>query len=93
MSSTELAPEEALAAMRPELEIRSTRGRAVIAGFSVAHFSHHVTNSMLNALLPLIRDTFALTYTQSGFAVSAFSLSLGLANAPGTGWTWRFLPT
>ena len=81
MTSTELTPEEVLAA-RPELEIRSPRGRAVIAGFSVAHFSHHVTNSMLNALLPLIRDTFALTYTQSGFAVSAFSLSLGLANAP-----------
>jgi MFS family permease len=82
MSATELTPEEALVAARPELEIRSTRGRAVIAGFSVAHFSHHVTNSMLNALLPAIRDTFALSYTQSGFAVSAFSLSLGLANAP-----------
>jgi MFS family permease len=37
---------------------------------------------MLNPLLPLIRDTFALSYTESGFAVSAYSLSLGLANAP-----------
>jgi len=75
-------PDEVLAAAHPQLEVRSTRGRAVIAGFSLAHFSHHVTNSMLNPLLPLIRDTFALSYTESGFAVSAYSLSLGLANAP-----------
>jgi len=73
---------EALAAAEPQLAVRSTRGRAVIAGFSLAHFSHHVTNSILNPLLPLIHDSFALSYTQSGFAVSAYSLSLGLANAP-----------
>ena len=58
------------------------RGRAAIAGFSVAHFSHHVTNSLLSPLLPLIRDTFGLSYTQQGIAVSAFSLSNGLSNAP-----------
>ncbi|MBI2324374.1 MAG: MFS transporter [Chloroflexi bacterium] len=58
------------------------RGRAAIAGFSIAHFSHHVTNSLLSPLLPLIRDTFALTYTEQGIAVSAFSLSVGIANAP-----------
>jgi MFS family permease len=81
-TAADLTPEEVLAAAHPQLEVRSTQGRAVIAGFSLAHFSHHVTNSMLNPLLPLIRDTFALSYTQSGFAVSAYSLSLGLANAP-----------
>src|SRR3990170_722020 len=58
------------------------RGRAAIAGFSVAHFSHHVTNSLLSPLLPLIRDTFGLSYVEQGIAVSAFSLSNGLANAP-----------
>ncbi|MBM4435140.1 MAG: MFS transporter, partial [Chloroflexi bacterium] len=57
-------------------------GKAAIFGFAVAHFSHHVTNSLLSPLLPLIRDTFALSYTQQGLAVSAFSLSVGLANAP-----------
>jgi FSR family fosmidomycin resistance protein-like MFS transporter len=62
--------------------MRTGRGRAAIAGFSVAHFSHHVTNSLLSPLLPLIRDTFALSYTQQGIAVAAFSLSAGLANAP-----------
>lgn len=41
-----------------------------------------MSNSLLNPLLPLIRDTFSLSYAQSGFAVSAFALSAGLANAP-----------
>ena len=82
MTIADTTPDETPAAAYPQLELRSTRGRAVIAGFSLAHFSHHVTNSMLNPLLPLIRDTFALSYTESGFAVSAYSLSLGLANAP-----------
>jgi len=48
-------------------------GKAAIFGFAVAHFSHHVTNSLLSPLLPLIRDTFALSYTQQGLAVSASS--------------------
>lgn len=41
-----------------------------------------MANSLLNPLLPLIRDTFALGYTEAGITVSAFSLSLGLSNAP-----------
>ena len=81
-TAADTTPEELAASAHPQLDVRSTRGRSVIAGFSLAHFSHHVTNSMLNPLLPLIRDTFALSYTESGFAVSAYSLSLGLANAP-----------
>lgn len=75
--------EAAGAKIAPEtLAIRSGKGRATILGFATAHFSHHVANSLLNPLLPLIRDTFALSYTQSGFATSAYSLSVGLANAP-----------
>lgn len=62
--------------------LRSRRGGLLLGGFTAAHFSHHVTNSLLNPLLPLIRDAFALSYTQSGLAVSAFSLAVGLANAP-----------
>ena len=81
MSVTEPAPAEILAG-RPELSVRSGRGRTVVSGFALAHFSHHVANSLLNPLLPLIRDTFGLSYTESGIAVSAYSLSLGLANAP-----------
>jgi MFS transporter, FSR family, fosmidomycin resistance protein len=65
-----------------ELSLRERRGQTLLATITAAHFSHHVTNSLLNPLLPLIRDAFALTYAQSGLAVSAFSLSAGLANAP-----------
>ncbi|MEK7285293.1 MAG: MFS transporter, partial [Chloroflexota bacterium] len=88
MSITEPSPSEVVAEAGAlprdagELSIRSGRGRAVIAGFSVAHFTHHVSNSLLNPLLPLIRDTFALSYAEAGIAVSAFSLSLGISNAP-----------
>jgi MFS family permease len=74
----------AIATVRPteELSLRSRRGRLLLGTITAAHFAHHTSNSLLNPLLPLIRDTFALTYTQSGFAVSAYSLSLGLSNGP-----------
>ena len=53
----------------------STSARA----FTTAHFSHHISNSLLNPLLPFIRDSFQLTYGQSGWLVSAFAVSLGLS--------------
>lgn len=56
--------------------------RALLAAFSVAHFAHHVTNSLLSALLPFIRDAFALSYTDAGFAVSAYTIASGVSNAP-----------
>src|SRR2546422_9623399 len=65
-----------------ELPLREARGRGLLASITAAHFSHHVTNSLLNPLLPLIRDAFALSYAESGLAVSAFSIASGLANAP-----------
>ena len=65
-----------------ELSLRSRRGRVMLGTITGAHFAHHVSNSLLNPLLPLIRDTFAMSYAQSGFAVSAYSLSLGLSNGP-----------
>ena len=65
-----------------ELSLRDPRGQALLGTLTAAHFSHHVTNSLLNALLPSIRDAFALSYAQSGIAVSAFALSAGIANAP-----------
>lgn len=56
--------------------------RALLAAFSVAHFAHHVTNSLLSALLPFIRDAFGLSYLESGFAVTAYTISSGVTNAP-----------
>lgn len=57
-------------------------GRVLLANLIAAHFSHHVTNSLLTPLLPAIRDAFALSYAQSGLLVSAYSISLGISNAP-----------
>jgi MFS family permease len=65
-----------------ELSLRTRHGRLLLGTITAAHFAHHTSNSLLNPLLPLIRDTFALSYAQSGFAVSAYSLSLGLSNGP-----------
>jgi predicted MFS family arabinose efflux permease len=53
-----------------------------LAAFTTAHFSHHISNSILNPLLPYIRDSFSLSYGESGGLVSAFAISLGLSNAP-----------
>ncbi|HEV8230570.1 MAG TPA: MFS transporter [Candidatus Limnocylindria bacterium] len=74
----------AVAAEAPieELSLKERRGQALLGTITAAHFSHHVTNSLLNPLLPSIRDAFALSYAESGFAVSAFSIAAGLANAP-----------
>ncbi|UCB47049.1 MAG: MFS transporter [Spirochaetota bacterium] len=40
---------------------------------------------MLTPLIPFIRDSFSLSYTQTGFLVSAFTLTYGIAQLPG-GW-------
>jgi MFS family permease len=59
-----------------------TRSPALVGAFMFGHFTHHVTNTLLSPLLPLIRDSLALNYTQSGFLVSAFSVTGGLSQAP-----------
>jgi MFS transporter, FSR family, fosmidomycin resistance protein len=65
-----------------ELSLKEQRGQVLLGTITAAHFSHHVANSLLNPLLPLIRTSFGLSYAESGFAVSAFSIAAGLANAP-----------
>ena len=77
-----VATNPAPAADPSEVTLRTGRGRLLLGGFTAAHFSHHVSNSLLNPLLPFIRDSFALSYAQSGLLVSAFAVSLGLSNAP-----------
>jgi MFS family permease len=59
-----------------------TRSPALVGAFMFGHFTHHVTNTLLSPLLPLIRDSFGLSYAQSGFLVSAFSVTGGLSQAP-----------
>ncbi|MBN1664167.1 MAG: MFS transporter [Deltaproteobacteria bacterium] len=53
--------------------------------FVLAHFSHHVLTALTVPLMPFIRDSFHLDYTQSGWVVSAFTLSYGMAQLP-SGW-------
>ncbi|MCC7371903.1 MAG: MFS transporter [Chloroflexi bacterium] len=79
---TAAQPASSPAAPTGEVTLKTRRGQVVLASFTTAHFSHHVSNSLLNPLLPFIRDAFALSYDQSGWLVSAFSLSLGISNAP-----------
>ena len=58
------------------------RGRSVLAHLGVAHFSHHVGNSLLVPLLPLMRESFALSYAQVGLLATGFHVGNGLANTP-----------
>ncbi len=51
----------------------------------LAHFGHHLLTALPIPLLPLIRDDFALDYTQSGLVLSAFTLSYGIGQLP-SGW-------
>ena len=53
-----------------------------LASITSAHFSHHVTNSLLTPLLPLIRDAFVLSYAETGLLISAYGISLGGSNSP-----------
>lgn len=82
MSLAEEAAPLPAAESEAALSLRSGRGQGLLGTITLAHFSHHTTNSLLSPLLPFISATFGMSYAQSGFAVSAFSLSAGLANAP-----------
>ena len=57
----------------------------VLPPFMLAHFAHHLLTALPTPLLPMIRSNFALNYTQSGFVISAFSLSYGISQLP-AGW-------
>ena len=53
--------------------------------FVLAHFSHHVLTALPVPLLPMIRNDFSLDYAQSGWVISAFTLSYGIGQLP-AGW-------
>lgn len=53
--------------------------------FVIAHFGHHIVSGMLRPLIPMIRTDFGLNYTQSGFIMSAFSMTNGVSQLP-SGW-------
>ncbi len=53
--------------------------------FVLGHFAHHLLTALPVPLLPMIRNEFGLNYTQSGLAMSAFTLSYGIGQLP-AGW-------
>lgn len=56
-----------------------------ISLFIGAHFAHHLLTALVVPILPYIRDSFDLSYGQSGIVVSAFTLSYGIGQLP-AGW-------
>ena len=59
------------------------RQRNLLVAFSVAHFAHHVTNSLLSALLPfMVLDGLVTSNTLAGFAVTASAVASGLTSPP-----------
>lgn len=58
------------------------KAKGILAVFALAHFTHHLTTGLLTPLLPLIRDTFALSYTQAGLLVSSYTVSYGFSQFP-----------
>ncbi|MBP1779960.1 MAG: transporter [candidate division NC10 bacterium] len=53
--------------------------------FMLAHFAHHMVNSLAVPLLPMIRQDFGLDYTRSGLLVAALTVPYGLSQFP-AGW-------
>jgi FSR family fosmidomycin resistance protein-like MFS transporter len=58
---------------------------SILPLFVLAHFTHHVITAIAAPLLPLIRTSFSLSYTQSGLLLSAFTMAYGLGHLP-AGW-------
>lgn len=61
------------------------RGWGAAAFFIYTHLSNDLCTGLLSALLPLIKEGFGLTYLQSGFLLSAYTITSGLSQIPG-GW-------
>ena len=59
------------------------RQRTLLTAFSIAHFAHHVTTSLLSALMPfMVADGLVTSNTLAGFAVTAWAVASGLTNVP-----------
>lgn len=68
------------------MNIKKINWRSIFAGFSppfvLAHFFNHIVTALPIPLLPWIRDEFSLTNTQAGLVITAYTLSMGLAQLP-----------
>ena len=60
-------------------------GGSTASLFTYTHLSHDLCCGLLTALLPLIKEGLGLTYLQSGFLLSAYTITSGFSQVPG-GW-------
>ncbi len=69
--------------------IRKLNLRPYISGllplFLIAHFGHHGVAAMRDSLMPMIRTNLGLNLTQTGFLMTAFSLTSSFSQLP-AGW-------
>ena len=72
--------------MAATIEATATTGRQdsarAIAIVSTAHFASHFYMLLLPPLFPLLRDVYAVGYTELGFAISVFSIVTACTQAP-----------
>lgn len=61
---------------------RSRRTARVIGLVSTAHFFSHFYMLLLPPLFPMLRDVYGVGFTELGFAITVYSLTTGLTQAP-----------
>ncbi|MFC1983111.1 MFS transporter [Chloroflexota bacterium] len=75
--------------MKSRLQETITKVPPVFLGliplFVFAHFGHHLLTAIAIPLSPFIRSEFALSYTQAGLLMSAFTIAYGISQLP-SGW-------
>lgn len=61
---------------------RSGKNAKVIALISTGHFLSHFYMLLLPPLFPVLRDVYGVGFTELGLALTAFSLTTGITQAP-----------
>ncbi|TFH51762.1 MAG: MFS transporter, partial [Lysobacterales bacterium] len=61
---------------------RSGKNAKVIALISTGHFLSHFYLLLLPPLFPVLRDVYGVGFTELGLALTAFSLTTGITQAP-----------
>ncbi|HEX9584324.1 MAG TPA: MFS transporter [Gammaproteobacteria bacterium] len=61
---------------------QSRRTARVIGLISTAHFFSHFFMLLLPPLFPMLRDVYGVGFTELGFAITVYSLTTGLTQAP-----------
>ncbi|MFQ5994096.1 MAG: MFS transporter [Acidiferrobacterales bacterium] len=61
---------------------RPIRSAKVVSLISTAHFVSHFYLLLLPPLFPMLREVYAVGFTELGFAIATFSVTTGLTQAP-----------